>query len=412
MFATLSRCSTFLVLKRAITVTSVKNGLRPSPFISAASSCLDQCHVSDQRKRGGGGDFYTNLMKAGLIGVVIYWAYSEFFHRKYKSIISVRCVEDNERRSKKYNFLAEAVEIAAPSVVFIERRQNVKTVFGDSTAISSGSGFIVDESGYVLTNAHVVGITRQVTVKLHNGRILNGEVTDIDQVADLALVKLALKKGEKLPAIEFGSSAKLRPGEWVIALGSPRTLSNTITSGIVSSVHRPSFEIGLHREKPDMEYIQTDAAITVGNSGGPLVNLDGKVIGINTMTLQPGISFAIPSDFAKHFLKHANKSVTHLTKYGIGISMLTISSSNRYSIQTKFDVPPDICEGIFLANVWPGSPADKAGLMKGDIIVKINNQKVKSSREVYQMVQLGQLLQLEVVRGKKMKYIKVRPEPM
>ena len=328
---------------------------------------------------------------------------------------TAKCSETGiNRRSKHYNFLAEAVEVAAPAVVYIEKSQPVSTIFGEATSTSSGSGFVVDENGYVLTNAHVVGNAPRVKVKLPSGRVVAGEVTEIDQVADLALVKLDIPANEKLPALKFGSSAELRPGEWVIAMGSPLSLSNTITSGIVSTVHRPSKELwGL--QKPDMAYVQTDAPITVGNSGGPLVNLDGEVIGVNTMTAGPGISFAIPSDLARSFVESANRAPRKrgaVERYAIGISMLSITPSILHSIQLRFPLPRDVTHGVFLANVWPNGAAAQAGLKRGDVIVRVNGKNIHSSNEVFQMVQSGKRLTMEIVRDSRWHTITVKPEPL
>ncbi len=317
---------------------------------------------------------------------------------------------NSTRRSRQYNFLAQAVEMAAPSVVCIE---TLSTIFGKAIAVSSGSGFVVDETGYVLTNAHVVANARNVQVKLHSGQVVEGDVTDIDEVADLALVKLDLPPGLLLPALKFGSSTDLRPGEWVVALGSPLSLSNTITAGIVSSVLRPSKELGLQHYKPDMEYVQTDAPITIGNSGGPLVNLDGEVIGVNTMTAGPGISFAIPSDFAKNFLETATRTVKGKTKkYAIGISMLTVSPRVIKSTILRTTLPTEVTHGVFLANVWPNGAAAKAGLQRGDIIVRINGQKIHSSNQVYEKVRSGKTLTMEVARGAQWMTVTVHPEPL
>ena len=323
---------------------------------------------------------------------------------------SAKCATNEDGsppRSQQYNFLAEAVAKAAPSVVFIEIAQQVETIFGRQTSVSTGSGFIVNEDGYVLTNAHVVGNARSVKVKLASGKVVTGEVTDLDQVADLALLKLNVKT--KLPALEFGSSSSLRPGEWVVALGSPLSLSNTITAGIVSSCHRPSKELGLHGS-PDMQYVQTDAPITVGNSGGPLVNLDGEVIGVNTLTAGPGISFAIPSDFAKSFVALANKTSRQPGKFAIGISMLTITPDMCYMLQQRGVMPSEVDRGILVAQVWPSSVAAKAGLKKGDLIVRINGRDVTSSRQVYNMVQSGKRLDMEIIRNSSRKNIALVPE--
>ncbi len=318
-------------------------------------------------------------------------------------------------RSQQFNFLAEAVEIASPSVVYIEKSQYVSTIFGEAVGVSSGSGFIVHDGRYVLTNAHVVANSRSVKVKLSTGTVVKGEVTDIDQVSDLALIKLDLPEAEKLPAVKFGSSSSLRPGEWVVALGSPLNLTNTITAGIVSSVLRPSRELGLGEHKPDMEYVQTDAPITRGNSGGPLVNLDGEVIGVNTMTAGPGISFAIPSDFAQHFVSNAVKTVkkhTKTVKYALGISMLSINPRILRLILQKTSLPRDVTHGVFLANVWPDSAAARAGLHRGDIVVKINGADMHSSGDVNAVVQSGKRLEMEIVRKGKWVIVSAVPEPL
>lgn len=322
------------------------------------------------------------------------------------------CVNSTSR-SKQFNFLAEAVEIASPSVVYVEKSQRVSTIFGETVGVSSGSGFIVHDGRYVLTNAHVVANSRSVKVKLSSGKVVKGIVTDIDQVADLALIKLDLPEEEKLSAVKFGSSSSLRPGEWVVALGSPLNLTNTITAGIVSSVLRPSRELGLEQHKPDMEYIQTDAPITRGNSGGPLVNLDGEVIGVNTMTAGPGISFAIPSDFAQNFVSKAVKTVkkhAKTVKYALGISMLSINPRILRLILQKTSLPRDVTHGVFLANVWPDSAAARAGLTRGDIVVKINGADVYSSGDVNTVVQSGKRLEMEIVRKGKWLIVSVIPE--
>ena len=326
------------------------------------------------------------------------------------------CVNsDGRSSSQRFNFLAEAVEIASPSVVYVEKSQRVTTIFGEMVGVFSGSGFIVHDGGYVLTNAHVVANSRSVQVKLSTGRVVKGEVTDIDQVSDLALIKLELPGNEKLTAVKFGSSSSLRPGEWVVALGSPLNLTNTITAGIVSSVLRPSRELGLEHHKPDMEYVQTDAPITHGNSGGPLVNLDGEVIGVNTMTAGPGISFAIPSDFAQNFVEKAVKTVkkeTKATKYALGVSMLSINPRILRVLLQKMSLPRDLTHGVFLANVWGNSAAAQAGLRTGDIIVRINGKNVHSSRDVNELVQRGERLEMVVVRKGKWVTVSAVPEPL
>ena len=204
--------------------------------------------------------------------------------------------DDQLSHSKRFNFIAEVTEKVSSAVVFIEVLGK-HPFFDINVSVSNGSGFIVDSSGLILTNAHVVGNATQVSVKLFDERVFTGRVEYIDQRLDLATIRLDVK--ESLPFIRLGDSQKSRTGEWVIALGSPYTLNNTITVGVISSVNRRSQELGINSN--EIDYIQTDAIINIGNSGGPLVNLDGEAIGINSMKVTAGISFAIPSHYAKGF---------------------------------------------------------------------------------------------------------------
>ncbi len=320
------------------------------------------------------------------------------------------CHEKAPPRSGGFNFIAEAVEKAAPSVVYIEVAH---TFFGNFTGVASGSGFVVENGQYVLTNAHVVRNALSVDVKLDSGCIVKGEVTDTDEVADLAIIKLDLPSGTTVPPLKFGDSNSLRPGEWVVAMGSPLSLTNTITCGIVSCLHRPSKDLGLGEN--NMEYVQTDAAITIGNSGGPLVNLDGDVIGINTMTAGPGISFAIPSTVAQNFVRSANKTAARKhtmpdsNRYTIGVSMLTLNSHITPSIKQFFSIPEDVTEGVLLTKVWHHSPAYNAGLMSGDVVVRINGDTIKSNRDMYEKVRSGKRLSVEFYR--KMRYMKCTLDP-
>jgi len=281
-------------------------------------------------------------------------------------------------RSATFNFIADAVEKAAPAVVYIEitGRHAGFGFRGHVGPTSTGSGFIVTEDGMVLTNAHVVENAVHVNVKLRDGRSFSGTVVDTDLENDLAAVKLVSQKDLKFPTLTLGSSSSIRPGEWVVAMGSPLQLSNTITAGIVSTVHRAGGEIGLPNR--EMEYIQTDAAINVGNSGGPLVNLDGHVIGINAITVRfaAGISFSIPIDTAKDFLSQAiervksgkyasSSSKTSRRTLGpnqrwyIGVSMLTLTPQILEELWRRDQSFNKVESGVFVPQVNYGSPAHK-----------------------------------------------------
>ena len=255
-------------------------------------------------------------------------------------------------RRTEFNFIADLVEETAPGLVYIEikdgRSRPGDFYSGDSLTLSNGSGFIVASDGLILTNAHVV-INKpraSIQVKLQDGRTFAGVVEDVDVKSDLATLRIDC---QDLPRMKLGSSKDTRPGEWVIALGSPLALSNTITTGVVSNIARPQQELGL-RSRDIPEYIQTDAAITFGNSGGPLINLDGEAIGINSMKVTPGISFAIPIDYAKEFLRKSAEAQAagggKKSRRYLGVSMMTLDSKIIDGIGKHFRVK--ISHGIFL----------------------------------------------------------------
>uniref|UniRef100_A0A182PR27 Serine protease HTRA2, mitochondrial n=1 Tax=Anopheles epiroticus TaxID=199890 RepID=A0A182PR27_9DIPT len=298
---------------------------------------------------------------------------------------------------KQYNFIADAVEISAPAVVYIEirDRQHVDFFTREPVTVSNGSGFIIEPDGLILTNAHVVVSKPHtlVTVKLPDGRTFPGQVEHVDPTSDLATVRI---RCGGLPTLRLGRSADLRPGEWVVALGSPLALNNTVTAGVVSSTQRASQELGLRGK--DINYIQTDAAITFGNSGGPLVNLDGEAIGINSMKVTAGISFAIPIDHAKQFLRKINEQqgggdgrggsigAPGYRRY-IGVTMLSLTPDILHELrQRNHNFPPNVQGGVLVG-----------GLQPGDIITHINGKQIKNSGDVYELLTKDQQQKLTIV---------------
>ncbi|XP_051992904.1 serine protease HTRA3-like [Xyrauchen texanus] len=304
----------------------------------------------------------------------------------------------------KFNFIADVVEKIAPAVVHIELFLN-HPLFGHHVPLSSGSGFIMTQSGLIVTNAHVVTSSATVTarqqlrVQLHDGLTYEASIRDIDKKSDIATIKINPKR--KLPVLSLGHSADLRPGEFVVAIGSPFALQNTVTTGIISTTQRDGKELGILDS--DMDYIQTDAIINYGNSGGPLVNLDGEVIGINTLKVTAGISFAIPSDRINKFLDESKdkqkKDITDSMKRFIGIKMVTLTENLVQGLKWHNPDFPDIGSGILVHEVVPDSPAQKGGIETGDVIVKLNGSPLVSTGELKEAIQEDIPLLLEVRRG-------------
>ena len=216
--------------------------------------------------------------------------------------LSEKRKEKSKSKRLKYNFIAQVVEQTAPAVVYIEVAIS-HPFSGIIGGVSGGSGFIVQPDGLIVTNAHVVANSHTCTVTFANGTKAEGVVEAVDEKADLATVRVV--PCPNMPFIKLADSEDAMPGEFVIALGSPLSLTNSITSGIISSVRRNLRSVGLNSP---IDYIQSDVAINQGNSGGPLVNLDGEAVGINSMKAGKGIAFAIPSNVAKMFLAKVEKA--------------------------------------------------------------------------------------------------------
>ncbi|XP_072315098.1 serine protease HTRA3 isoform X3 [Eucyclogobius newberryi] len=263
----------------------------------------------------------------------------------------------------------------------------------------------MSENGLIVTNAHVVSSNTQVSgqqhlkVQMQNGDLFEASIKDIDKKSDIATIKINTQS--KMPVLFLGHSADLRPGEFVVAIGSPFALQNTVTTGIVSTAQRDGKELGLRDS--DMDYIQTDAIINYGNSGGPLVNLDGEVIGINTLKVAAGISFAIPSDRITRFLNESmdkfNRDTRLIKKRFIGIRMLTITPALIEELKQQNPDFPDVSSGIYVHEVVPHSPAQKGGIKDGDILVKLNSKPLLTTADLQGALQEETALLLEVRRG-------------
>ncbi|KAL7728142.1 hypothetical protein ACLKA6_002275 [Drosophila palustris] len=322
-------------------------------------------------------------------------------------------------RRREFNFIADVVAGCADSVVYIEIKdtRHFDYFSGQPITASNGSGFVIEQNGLILTNAHVVinKPNTMVQVRLSDGRTFPATIEDVDQTSDLATLRIQVTN---LPVMKLGKSSTLRSGEWVVALGSPLALSNTVTAGVISSTQRASQELGLRNR--DINYLQTDAAITFGNSGGPLVNLDGEAIGVNSMKVTAGISFAIPIDYVKVFLERAaerrKKGSAYKTGYPVkrymGITMLTLTPDILFELKSRSqNMPNNLTHGVLVWKVIVGSPAHSGGLQPGDIVTHINKKEIKNSSDVYDALADGSKeLDITILRGVKQLRVTITPE--
>jgi serine protease Do len=238
-----------------------------------------------------------------------------------------------------------------------------------------GSGVLINGSGYILTNYHVIAEAEELTVRLHDGREFDAEVVGADEATDLAVIRIEAERlPENLPIATFGDSDALRVGQFVVAIGSPFGLEQTVTSGVVSSKGRA---LGIARYE---DFIQTDTAINRGNSGGPLVNLRGEVVGINTAILSAtggyqGVGLAISSNMARYVAESLIET-GRVVRGWLGIEVQTLTPE----LATTFEYPDT--EGALVTNVMVGSPAETAGLMYGDILLAIDGEQITDARDL------------------------------
>ncbi|MGF1459950.1 MAG: HhoA/HhoB/HtrA family serine endopeptidase [Leptolyngbyaceae cyanobacterium] len=334
--------------------------------------------------------------------------------------------------SKSSSFIADAVERVGPAVVRIDasRRvvQRVPPVFENSffreffggigvpdqprTRVErgTGSGFIIDAEGLILTNAHVIEGAERVIVTLKDGREFAGEVLGEDPFTDLAVIQV---EASSLPTVTLGDSEQLRPGEWAIAIGNPLGLDNTVTAGIISATGRSSSQVRVPDKR--VSFIQTDAAINPGNSGGPLLNEQGQVIGVNTAIIggAQGLGFAIPINTAQEIATAliADGKVDHAY---IGVQMRSLTPAVKDVLNADNPRGPQITadSGVIILGVQSGSPADQADLRAGDVIVSLAGQPVSAAETVQTIVQeteIGESLPAIVDRQGQRLEVNLRP---
>jgi serine protease Do len=317
---------------------------------------------------------------------------------------------------------AEIAEAVKPAIVNISTTRTVKTqerlnpffddpffrrFFGDQFRIpkerktaSLGSGVIVDPSGYILTANHVIQSADEINVTLSDKREFKGKIVGSDAMTDIGIIKIEAKN---LPTIKWGDSNKLRVGETVLAIGSPYGLSQTVTTGIVSAVGRANVGIADYED-----FIQTDAAINPGNSGGALVNVRGELVGINTAIFSTsggyqGIGFAIPTNMAKAVMDSLIAKGKVIRGWlGVTIQPLTQELAKQFNLKEE--------KGALVGDIIEGSPAEKAGLQRGDVIVEFEDKKIEEPYQLRNMVantSPGQEVKLKIIRENKTETKKV-----
>ena len=339
-------------------------------------------------------------------------------------------LEDSQVR-EAHSFVANVASKVSPSVVRIDIEREIQTdefesdlldpllrdLLGDLGTFpkkerGQGSGVIIDSSGLVLTNAHVVERVDSVTITLQNGNQVDGTVLGTDQITDLALVKI--KEFPGLESAKLGDSEDIQVGDWAIALGTPYGLESTVTLGIVSSLHRDINTLGFSDKRLDL--IQTDAAINPGNSGGPLINANGEVIGINTLVRSgpgAGLGFAIPINLASKVTNQllTNGEVVH-PYLGAQLVLLNERIAKEHNQDPNALIFLPERSGALVQSVIPQSPAEEGGLRRGDLVINAEGNAIKDPKSLLIQVenaQIGKPFELEVLRNNKEINLSIKP---
>ena len=295
--------------------------------------------------------------------------------------------------SRFNQLLADLAETLKPALVHVRVRRSLAAGRDESDSPgeprrSTGSGFVIEPTGLIVTNAHVVEQAEWIQVRLSDGRRFTGRIVGLDNRVDLALVKI---DAVDLPSLPLGDSNALRVGEFVLALGHPFGLEQSVSFGIVSRKGAP-----LTVAAPGFDFIQTDAAINPGNSGGPLVNMAGQVIGVNSMAARNGsIGFAIPSNLVKLLVPQlASKGRVEWGWLGVSIAEITDEDLARLNLREA--------RGVLIRGVMPGEPADMGGLKPDDVLVAVDGTPLDTPRDLQRVVSstpVGKRVRVRLLRG-------------
>ena len=379
------------------------------------------------------------LATAATFALALALAFPQPLPARTDGLTTAETPEPVATQAHDHSFVAMAVRRVAPAVVRIDTERRVqgsgldpmlldpllRETLGDLPSIhhqhGQGSGVVIatkpeENHALVLTNAHVVDGVDSVEVTLADGHSLSGTVSGSDSITDLALV--TLRSGDiTIQAAQLGDSASLEVGDWAIALGNPYGLDSTVTLGIISNLHRSIASLGFADKR--LELIQTDAAINPGNSGGPLVNAAGEVIGINTLVRSgpgAGLGFAIPINLARQvaMLLENQGEITH-PYLGIRMVQLTQRRARQHNADPNTLLKLPERDGALVQKVVEASPAERAGLRRGDLVVGAGHQTVHEPAELLALVEasrVGQPLRLHIQRGEQEFQMEVTPEAM
>lgn len=366
-------------------------------------------HISNEpKKKKSNGIFKVIALSliTGLLGGAIGGGSTYYLMKGYINKPSNKVITPNPQTfntSLEALTASEAFERVAPAVVIV----SVSGVIDYSGIIPQetegiGSGFIINEEGYILTNYHVIKGAKEVVVTLSDGRDVKAKVINYDENKDIAMLKIS-DDSVKVPAVvELGDSDALKPGEQVLAIGTPlsKDFNQTVTSGIVSAVNR-TVETN---SAVKLNLIQTDAAINPGNSGGPLVNTRGEVVGVNNMKIASseveGIGFSIPINEIKDRIESLSKPILNL---GISVREINSDLAKQYNMD----------EGLYIVQITEFSPAEKSGLQGGDLMIKFDGKRIKTFDELKSIrdtKQEGDVVSVEVVRNGENKTFNVQLE--
>ncbi|MCA1932555.1 MAG: DegQ family serine endoprotease [Calditerrivibrio sp.] len=348
--------------------------------------------------------------------------YNDYFKKKEEvnleklNTSSETVLKPSEQILSVQESFEKVAESVLPSVVNIYTEQKIKArpqfnlPFGDNPLFrdffndffgtpknreykssSLGSGFIITDTGYIVTNEHVIRDADSISVKLSDKRSFKAKLVGSDPKTDVAVIKI---ESENLKPLKFGDSSKLKTGQWSIAVGNPFGLNGTLTVGVISATGRSGLGIETYED-----FIQTDASINPGNSGGPLLNIYGEVVGINTAIIASGqgIGFAIPANMAKPIIEQIiNKGTVERSWIGVGIQDLSPELARSMGVKVE--------HGVVVNKVYDKSPASKSGLMEGDIILECNNTKITSASDLQKIVvnsKIGTKIDCKILRDNK-----------